>query len=70
MAHMIATHTHTAKLADNNDPQVAPVEQESQGTIWIDFGDGGGARWAELTLDTLDEVCAVLERVKPADTIT
>jgi len=43
---------------------------EPAGTIWIDFGDGGSARWGGLSLSTLDQVCAQLETVKPADTVT
>ncbi|WP_342314776.1 hypothetical protein LIX17_25395 (plasmid) [Mycobacterium avium subsp. hominissuis] len=43
---------------------------EPTGTVWIDFGDGGSARWADLSLPTLDQICAHLETIKPADTLT
>lgn len=47
-----------------------PQSPEPEGTIWIDFGDGGSARWAGLSLPTLDQICAQLETIKPADTLT
>lgn len=61
VAHMTTTQQHTTNTGSAD---------EATGTIWIDFGDGGSARWAGLSLSTLDQVCAQLETVKPADTIT
>ncbi|MBJ7321371.1 MAG: hypothetical protein JHC70_03400 [Rhodococcus sp.] len=46
------------------------VSPEAAGTVWVDFGDGGSARWAGLSLDVIDTICAQLETVKLADTIT
>ncbi|KAA1250327.1 hypothetical protein F0Q45_10335 [Mycobacterium simiae] len=71
---MSTTQTHTPVSPGSvTVPQLiitAAESEEAQGTVWVDFGDGGSARWAGLSLRTLDEVCAHLETVKPADTIT
>lgn len=56
-----------SKRAPSADAAGVP---EPTGTVWIDFGDGGGARWADLSLRTLDQICAHLETIKPADTLT
>lgn len=61
VAHMITTQQSTTNVPSTDEPA---------GTIWIDFGDGGSARWAGLSLSTLDQVCAQLETVKPPDTLT
>ncbi|WP_099020857.1 hypothetical protein [Mycolicibacterium palauense] len=66
---MDTTHTRSAPT----DAAVIPPEPplpEPAGTIWVDFGDGGSARWAGLSTTTLDQVCAHLETVKKPDTLT
>lgn len=40
------------------------------GTVEVDFGDGGSARWADLSDADIDPICAFIETIKRADTIT
>jgi len=64
-------HTIAAYRHDQADRQnTSGASPEVAGAVWVDFGDGGSARWAGLSLAVLDKVCAQLETVKPADTIT
>lgn len=69
---MDTTTTRSTPPADGNRaPSVGtPGLPEPEGTVWVDFGDGGGARWAGLSPTTLDQICAHLETIKPADTLT
>lgn len=66
------TRHHTLNPADSHHsrPADTPATTEPTGTVWVDFGDGGSARWTDLSLHTLDQICAQLETVKPADTLT
>ncbi|MEU0497929.1 hypothetical protein [Mycobacterium sp. NPDC006124] len=66
---MDTTHARPAPSADTAAPP-EPPQPEPAGTIWVDFGDGGSARWAGLSMTTLDQVCAHLETVKKPDTLT
>ncbi|MDZ4269437.1 MAG: hypothetical protein U1D00_27795 [Mycobacterium sp.] len=70
---MNTTHTRpTLTAIADGAPAMAstPTEPEPAGTIWVDFGDGGSARWAGLSMDILDQVCAHLDTVKKPDTLT
>jgi len=70
---MDATHTQPTPTPAATVPvalPLTPAEPEPAGTIWIDFGDGGSARWAGLSMDTIDEVCARLEAIKKPDTLS
>ena len=62
--------TQTAVAGDALALASTPIQPEPNGTIWIDFGDGGSARWAGLRIATIDQVCAHLETVKKPDTLT
>lgn len=62
--------THTAATGDAPALASTPIQPEPNGTIWVDFGDGGSARWAGLSMETIDRVCAHLETVKKPDTLT
>ncbi|MGJ6127336.1 hypothetical protein QN239_32675 [Mycolicibacterium sp. Y3] len=62
---------HLSAIGSKRAPSAeATGVPEPTGAVWIDFGDGGGARWAGLSLPTLDQICAHLETIKPADTLT
>ncbi|XTP38479.1 hypothetical protein ACORG1_34070 (plasmid) [Mycobacterium sp. TJFP1] len=64
-------HTTAPQLCDQSASQdTSALSPEAAGTVWVDFGDGGSARWAGLSLDVLDTICAQLETVKLADTVT
>jgi len=64
-------HTPAPQLCDQSaNEDTSALSPEAAGTVWVDFGDGGSARWAGLSLDVLDTICAQLETVKLADTIT
>lgn len=63
-------HTPNPAGGDHSRPAGNPETAEPTGTVWVDFGDGGSARWTDLSLHTLDQICAQLETIKPADTLT
>lgn len=65
----ITSHLNSVDSKPEPSADAAGVP-EPTGTVWIDFGDGGSARWADLNLSTLDQICAHLETIKPADTLT
>lgn len=73
MSLMTTTHTEPTLTAVTGDVLAlasTPIESEPNGAIWVDFGDGGSARWAGLSMETIDEVCAHLDAVKKPDTLT
>ncbi|EHB48663.1 hypothetical protein MycrhDRAFT_5504 [Mycolicibacterium rhodesiae JS60] len=41
-----------------------------RGGVEVDFGDGGSARWAELSDEAIDLICAFIESIRPPDTVT
>lgn len=71
---MTTTQLHTTPQASDGDDQQHVTStlgaDEPAGTIWVDFGDGGSARWGGLSLAVLDKICAQLDTVKAPDTIT
>jgi hypothetical protein len=54
----------TAPHAVSAPPQHAP------GTVQVGFGDGGAAQWSGMSEADIDRVCAFVETIKPADTVT
>ncbi|WP_133259099.1 hypothetical protein [Mycolicibacterium sp. GF69] len=70
---MTTTHTEPTQNTVTGDALAlasTPTQPEPNGAIWVDFGDGGSARWAGLSMATIDQVCAHLETVKKPDTLT
>lgn len=71
---MTTTHqlTDPQTSASDDRQHMTPTigADEPKGAIWVDFGDGGSARWGDLSLAVLDNVCAQLDTVKAPDTIT
>ncbi|RDH75324.1 hypothetical protein DVS77_26855 [Mycolicibacterium moriokaense] len=70
---MTTTHTEPTQNTVTGDALTlasTPTQPEPEGTIWVDFGDGGSARWAGLSMETIDQVCAHLDAVKKPDTLT
>ena len=70
---MATTHTEPTQTAVTGNALAlasSPIQPEPNGTIWVDFGDGGSARWAGLSMETIDQVCAHLDAVKKPDTLT
>lgn len=64
-------HTTALQLCDQPANQdTSAVSPDAVGTVWVDFGDGGSARWAGLSLEVLDTICGQLEAVKLPDTVT
>lgn len=41
-----------------------------RGAVEVDFGDGGSARWSELSDEAIDLICAFIESIRLPDTVT
>lgn len=70
---MTTTHTEPTQTTVTGNARAlasTPIQPEPNGAIWVDFGDGGSARWAGLSMETIDQVCAHLDAVKKPDTLT